>query len=141
MLPPHNLQMECCVYVYERLQCKSETVCLHSRFNRVTFHVPRTILPTMTGSRWGRAINKYIEQGAWGVRLHQSKTPSLPHAVIDLKPITRQALFTFANQADIDQWEVFTDQTLGIGGTSTADLAQCPDHEVGQHMLHTPSTQ
>lgn len=94
---------------------------------------------TMSGSRWGRAINKYIEQGAFGVAL--GIMPIMPASpVIDLNPATRQTLFTFATQADLDQWEVFTDRTLGIGGTSTAELARCPDTEVACTLHAAPTS-
>ncbi len=39
-------------------------------------------------------------------------------------------MFDFSDPAAMAQWEVFTDRTLGLGGTSTAQLARCPDYEV-----------
>lgn len=84
----------------------------------------------MAGRRFGRAINKYIEQGVPASTTSCDACMQHLPSVIDLRPATREALFTFASQADLDRWDVFTDRTLGIGGTSTAELARCPDNEV-----------
>lgn len=54
--------------------------------------------------------------------------------VRDPAPPAQQVLYTFENAAALARWKIFSDQELG--GTSTAELKDWPEHPVRSPQSH-----